>query len=333
LVKFFVEDSLIRWSRRLAQRVQILQLTGSLDPKLFCVAFGVINTFGENGPVQRKVMKLSVLMSVYNKESPANLRQCLDSLVIQTLPADEVVIVEDGPLSEALKATIGVYRKILPIVSLPLPAHIGLGAALRAGVYMCRGEFVARMDSDDVCVADRFFKQVDFLESNRNVDVVGGVIAEFEEDCTAPRSIRLLPAAGQALRRFARYRSPMNHVTVIFRKSSVVAAGNYETCQGFEDYHLWARMLTLGYRLHNMNDIFVYVRCGTGMLARRGGLAYLREEIEFQSFLRKIGLLNAVGSFKNILMRGPMRLVPDSVRSLCYSMFLRTPLTANQRTL
>jgi len=277
-------------------------------------------------------MKLSVLMSVYDKESPANLRQCLDSLVIQSLPADEVVIVEDGPLGESLKATINVYRKILPIVSLSLPAHIGLGAALRAGLYLCQGEYVARMDSDDVCVPERFRRQVEFLENNREVDVVGGVIAEFEQDCSAPRSIRLLPAAGQALRRFARYRSPMNHVTVVFRKASVVAAGNYEPCQGFEDYHLWARMLTLGYRLHNLNEILVYVRCGSEMQARRGGLAYLKGEIEFQSFLHKIGLLDAAGSFKNILMRGPMRLVPDSVRALCYSMFLRTPHPAIQRT-
>ena len=53
-----------------------------------------------------KTMKLSVLMSVYDRESPAYLRECLDSLVMQTLPADEVVVVEDGPLGEQLKTTI-----------------------------------------------------------------------------------------------------------------------------------------------------------------------------------------------------------------------------------
>ncbi len=278
-------------------------------------------------------MKLSVLMSVYDKESPAFLRQCLDSLAIQTLPADEVVIVEDGPLGEQLEATIGEYRKILPIVSLPLPAHVGLGSALRAGLYMCRGEYVARMDTDDVSVPERFSKQVSFLENHRKVDVVGGAIAEFDEDCTAPRSIRLLPATGLSLRRFAKSRTPMNHMTVVFRKASVVAAGGYEPFPGFEDYHLWARMLTLGYRLHNMNDILVYARCGNGMQGRRGGLAYLKREIEFQLYLRKIGLLDAAGSLLNILMRGPIRLAPESFRSLCYSLFLRTSPASTQRTL
>jgi glycosyltransferase involved in cell wall biosynthesis len=278
-------------------------------------------------------MKLSVLMSIYNRESPANLCQCLDSLVVQSMPADEVVLVEDGPLSDPLRATINVYRKVLPIVSLPMPMPVGLGAALRAGLYSCRGEYVARMDSDDISVPDRFLKQVSFLDRHREVDVVGGVIAEFEQDCSTPRSIRILPAAGRALRRFAMSRTPMNHVTVVFRKASVVAAGNYESCKGFEDYHLWARMLTLGYQLHNLDDVLVYVRCGNGMQSRRGGLAYLKNEIEFQSFLRKMGLVNPAGYFKNILMRGPIRLAPDSIRALCYTLFLRAPNTTIQRIL
>jgi len=187
------------------------------------------------------------------------------------------------------------------------------------------------MDSDDISVPERFQRQVDFLECNREADVVGSAIAEFDQDCSSPHSIRLLPTGGAALRRFAKSRTPMNHMTVVFRKASVVGSGNYESFQGFEDYHLWARMLTLGYRLHNMKDILVYVRCGNGMQGRRGGLAYLKAEIAFQSFLHKMGLLNGPGTLVNILMRGPIRLAPDSVRALCYSLFLRTPPVAAHR--
>ena len=121
-------------------------------------------------------------------------------------------------------------------------------------------------------------------------------------------------------------------MTVVFRKASVVSAGNYESCQGFEDYHLWARMLTLGYCLHNMDEVLVCVRCGNGMQSRRGGLAYLKADIEFQSFLRKMGLLDAAGSLLNILMRAPLRLAPSPVRALCYNLFLRTSPSAIQRT-
>jgi O104-antigen biosynthesis beta-1,3-galactosyltransferase len=278
-------------------------------------------------------MKLSVLMPVYYKESPAYLRQSLDSLAMQSLAADEVVIVEDGPLGEQLDAVIAEYRKILPIVSLRLPVQSGLGAALSAGLHLCQGEYVARMDSDDICVPERFEKQMSFLDTNHEVDVVGGAIAEFAEDVSLPHSIRRLPATGSALRRFARSRTPMNHMTVVFRKASVVAAGNYEPCQGFEDYHLWARMLMLGYSLYNMKEILVYARSGNGMQGRRGGLAYLKGEIGFQAFLRRMGLLGAPEAIWNILMRGPIRLAPESIRAQCYRLFLRDSPAAVQRML
>jgi glycosyltransferase involved in cell wall biosynthesis len=271
-------------------------------------------------------MNLSVLMSVYKKESPAFHRQCLNSLAAQTRMPDEVVIVEDGPLGEELQETLEAYKKHLPIVLVRLPANVGLGAALRAGMNECRGEYVARMDSDDICVSDRFRVQMNFLQQNPSVDVLGGTMAEFTEDCSDATRIRRLPVGGPALRRFAQSRNPMNHMTVVFRKASVVAAGNYESCQGFEDYHLWARMLMLGYRLHNMNDILVYARCGNGMHARRGGIAYLKHEVGLMLYFRELGFLGNIECAVKILLRAPCRLFPEFLRSLCYRFFLRDQL-------
>jgi O104-antigen biosynthesis beta-1,3-galactosyltransferase len=268
-------------------------------------------------------MKLSVLMSVYGKETADCLRQSLESVAAQSLAADQVVLVEDGPLSEELRATIGHCSAILPLVSLRLPERVGLGAALRAGLNECQGEYVARMDSDDICVPRRFEKQMDFLDAHPEVDVVGGAIAEFDEVPWLPHSLRILPEGGEALLRYARYRTPMNHVTVVARKASLEAAGSYRASRFFQDYHLWARMLALGFRLHNLRDVLVYVRCGNGMHARRGGMAYLKEEISFQSYLRSLGLQSVTGSFLSVLLRGPVRLAPDPVRRLCYRLLLR----------
>jgi glycosyltransferase involved in cell wall biosynthesis len=268
-------------------------------------------------------MKFSVLMSVYHRESPDNLRQCLDSLVLQTLPANEVVIVEDGPLGERLDAIIADYGNRLPLVPLPLPAQVGLGSALRAGLSMCRGEYVARMDSDDICVPERFQNQVAFLDSNRHIDVVGSAIEEFDFDFRLPRSIRRLPVSGRALLRFAKGRNPLNHMTAMFRRASVLAAGSYQHFPGFEDYHLWARMLTHGQRLHNMQQVFVRARCGDGLQSRRGGFAYLKQDVAFQLFLRKMGFVATSGCLRNIVVRVPMRLAPRPLRSLFYRLFLR----------
>jgi glycosyltransferase involved in cell wall biosynthesis len=262
-------------------------------------------------------------MSVYAKESPAFFRQSLDSLAAQTLPADEVVIVEDGPLGEDLQSVIADYKSRLPIVSLRLPVNVGLGAALREGLNVCRGECVARMDSDDVCLPERFRMQMDFLERNPRVDVVSGTWAEFDEDPSRPHSLRSLPVDGPELLRYAKLRNPINHVTVVFRKASMLAAGSYQPFLDFEDYHLFARMLMLGYSLYNMKEILVNVRVGNGMLARRGGYSYFKREIRFQFFLRKLGLLTAAECARNILLRAPIRLTPPFVRALCYRLLLR----------
>jgi glycosyltransferase involved in cell wall biosynthesis len=272
-------------------------------------------------------MKLSVLMSVYRKESPDFFRQSLDSLAAQTLPANEFLIVEDGPLGKELQAVIADYKSRLPIVSLSLPVNVGLGAALREGLNVCGGEFVARMDSDDICVLERFRMQMDFLERNPLVDVLGGAWVEFDEDPSRPHSMRSLPAEGPELLRYARFRNPINHPAIIFRRASVLAAGSYRSYLDFEDYHLFARMLMLGYRLYNMKEILLYHRVGNGMMSRRGGYAYFKRDIAFQLYLYRIGFLGALGCLRNILLRAPVRLTPTYLRALCYGLLLRTRFT------
>lgn len=269
-------------------------------------------------------MKLSVLMAVYGKESPVFLRQCLDSLVAQTLPADEVVVVKDGPLGDSLEDVLAGYKLRLPIVLLYLPENVGLGEALRAGLTLCRGQYVARMDSDDICVPDRFQLQAAFLEINRHVDVVGSTWAEFDHDPSNPHSVRLLPATGDALLRFAKFRTPMNHPTIVFRKASVMAAGNYESFIGFEDYHLFARMLLRGCCLYNLEETLLYHRVGNGMLSRRRGYGYFRRDIDSQVFLHRIGFLTIRECVRNILLRAPVRLMPAFAVGLCYKHLLRT---------
>ncbi|MGB6744181.1 MAG: glycosyltransferase, partial [Terracidiphilus sp.] len=214
---------------------------------------------------------------------------------------------------------------VLPIVSLRLLAHAGLGLALREGLNACRGELVARMDADDICAPERFARQLDFLESNPQVDVAGSAIAEFNEDCSVVRSIRRLPTGSQELLRFAQYRNPLNHMTVMFRRRAVLDAGSYQACAGFEDYHLWVRMLRRGCQLHNLPDVLVYVRCGNGMQQRRGGFSYLLRELEFQRFLHSTGLLDLPACARNILLRAPIRMAPAFMRSFLYDRFLRDP--------
>jgi glycosyltransferase involved in cell wall biosynthesis len=267
---------------------------------------------------------LSVLMSVYNNEKPEFLAQSLDSLKLQTYQAEEIVIVEDGPLGRSLSDVIIRYALELPIVSVKLPNNVGLGAALARGICACHGDLIARADSDDICLPDRFKKQMDWLSAHPDIDLLGGAYAEFDSNSFGPRLVRRVPKSGKELMNYAKTRTPFNHTTVIFRKSAVLGIGNYESAIGFEDYLLGARMLMGGYTLYNLEDVLVYVRAGRGFTERRGGLSYVQKEMAFQLCLREIGFITTFECARNILLRTPVRLIPNSLRRFIYRRFLRS---------
>ena len=118
-------------------------------------------------------MPLSVLISIYSATTAQDLTVCLDSLAAQTLPADEILIIEDGPLTEDTAKCLRQAKLLLPIRVLSCPKNRGLGLALRDGLLECSYELVARVDSDDRSLSDRFLKQVTFLNANPNISVVG----------------------------------------------------------------------------------------------------------------------------------------------------------------
>jgi glycosyltransferase involved in cell wall biosynthesis len=262
-------------------------------------------------------------MSVYSRESPANLEVSLQSLASQTLPANEVLIVKDGPLGDRLDQVIEKYSERLPLTTLQFETNQGLGAALRAGMERCRFDLVARMDSDDICVTGRFERQIGFLEDHPEIDVLGSAINEFDTDPGQCVSVRCLPASHDAIRSFARERNPLNHMTVVFRKSAVLSAGNYRTAIGFEDYDLWVRMLMQGARFHNLPEPLVLVRCGSGMQSRRGGKDYMRREMALFSEFRRTGFLSNWEFLWIAARRLPVRLLPGTVRAHIYKSLLR----------
>ena len=181
-------------------------------------------------------MKFSVLLSVYRKEQPAYLRQSLDSIFTQTLQPAEVVLVKDGPLTDALDEVAEEYCRKYPVLKVvPLSENQGLGRALNEGLKYCSYDLVARMDTDDVAKPERFEKQIAVFCAHPEMDVVGAWIDEFEGSIENVISVRVLPLEDSEIRRFARKRNPVNHPVVMFRKSAVLVAGGYQHFPLFED--------------------------------------------------------------------------------------------------
>lgn len=269
-------------------------------------------------------MKFSVLLSLYYKESPLSLRESLDSVFNQTLLPNEVILVEDGPLTPALHEVVeefaGRHTELKRVV---LEKNGGLGNALNEGLKHCSCDLVARMDADDICKPERFAIQVAFMENHPDIDVVGAWIDEFQEGVSNVISTRKPPETSDEILQSGKKRNPMNHPVVMFRKKAVEAAGGYLPFPLFEDYYLWVRMLVNGAKMYNIPKSLLYFRLSPEVYKRRGGWKYAYVEICLQRQFHKLGYIGILTMVTNICIRLTTRLVPNGLRGWIYKKLLR----------
>lgn len=268
--------------------------------------------------------KFSCLMSCYVEDDPDDLNRCLQSLSSQTLKASEILLVEDGPLTDGLYNIIDSFESQLPLKRLKFKKNKGLGHALKNGVEACRYDLIARMDADDICREDRFEKQIQLLERYPDLAIVGSWISEFEDRPHEIYAYRKVPVNHAEIFNFAKHRNPLNHVTVIFRKQAILNAGNYDPAFRFaQDYVLWVKMLTMGYKFANIPECLVNVKAGKNMIKRRGGRNYMQYELTLQKEFLRQGFINYQEYGFNVIMRSMLRLIPDELRSTFYKRILR----------
>lgn len=270
-------------------------------------------------------MKFSVLMSVYYKENYKYLQQSLESIVNQTCTPNEIVIVKDGKLTDELNNTIESfqrdYKNLFKIVE--LEENVGLGKALNIGVKNCRYQLIARMDTDDIARLDRFEKQLQIFNENNDIDIVGTCIDEYDDKMENRLSYRKVPETHREILTYSKKRNPFNHMTVMYKKTSVINAGNYKDFMWNEDYYLWIRMLKEGYKGYNIQEPLVLARTGEGMFERRGGYKYAIIDFKLQKELLKMGYTNIYQFIRNTIIRCSIRILPNSFRKNIYLKLLR----------
>ncbi|HIF9459099.1 TPA: glycosyltransferase [Photobacterium damselae] len=261
----------------------------------------------------------SILMSLYIKENPNYLMACLYSLYSQTITSDDIVIVHDGPLNKELYKVINSWKDKLDIKEVILQENVGLGMALNEGLKHCKYDLVARVDTDDINLPNRFDIQYSYMINNPNIALCGSHISEFDDNPDITISKRLVPI-GDELNKTIFQRNPFNHMTVMFRKSAVLDAGGYQHLRFMEDYFLWVRMYLKGYQLHNLDTVFVNARIGNGMLERRKGSEYYKSELTFMNYLLKENIPNKPKVIGTFLVRSHLRLLPSSVLKKVYKL-------------
>jgi glycosyltransferase involved in cell wall biosynthesis len=261
----------------------------------------------------------SLLMSVYGGDDPAFLETAYRSVVHdQTRPPDDVVLVQDGPVSAELAATIESLIDGSPMKALllPLDVNVGLGPALDAGLAACAHDIVARMDADDIALPHRFEVQIPVIE--QGADLVGSSLLEFGSGPDDIVGRRVPPVDSDEIVRYSRFHQPFNHPTIVYRKSTVQAAGGYSSLPLMEDYLLFAKMIQQGARVANIAEPLVLYRVGAGAYARRGGVTLLKSEWRLQRRLHALGFTSKTQFVRNVALRCAYRLVPESLRKLAY---------------
>ena len=260
-------------------------------------------------------MSVSVLISVYEGEQPRYLNEALTSLVEQTQKPDEVVLIEDGPISEGLREVIKQFKDKLEIVSVRLNANVGLGPALNIGLESCSYDLIARMDSDDIALPHRLEKQVEFMNANPDVSVSSAWVAEFD-----PRHedlfIKCVPIDHESILSFSQWRNPLNHPVTIFRKSCVIEVGGYPNVFP-EDYALWSLMIVKGFKFSNIPEVLLNMRADRSFVYRRGAKFFIGE-VGLIRFQKNIGFLTLWEAVANLFIRASLRLPPASVRRFLY---------------
>lgn len=264
--------------------------------------------------------KYSVLMSLYKKENPEYLRIAIDSMLNQTVAPDEIVLVEDGPLTDDLYAVLDEYPMLHRVKN---EINLGLGLALNVGLKECRNELVARMDTDDCSKPERCEKQLQRFLEKPYLAVVGSHIDEFIGDISNVVSQRIVPTTSEEIYKFAKKRSAFNHPAVMYSKTAVLENNGYADLKRNQDVDLFGRMLFNGNKAENIDEALLWFRSSDELAKRRKSW---QNTWSYVATIRKFWKMG-YSSFADYAIVGiaqtGMYLMPIKLQNYIYKNFLR----------
>jgi glycosyltransferase involved in cell wall biosynthesis len=261
-----------------------------------------------------------VLMPVYHRENPRNFKLAIQSIIDNSLKPNNLIIVCDGPLTKSLYKVLDDFRNFTPLLVTHLEKNMGIVKALNHGLSLCKSKYVIRCDSDDINYVNRFEKLIDKLDAG--IDVVGSLVREF--DSSGPlEEQKSIPIFHNDILRYAKYRNPINHMSVGFNHSKVKKVGGYPAVYLKEDYALWALLIGDRCTFENINENLVHARAGDDMVGRRKGFKAAKSEIKLQLILYNAGISKWYEAISALLIRYLLLLLPKFILVNLYSNVLR----------
>ncbi len=227
---------------------------------------------------------IGVLLPVYRKDDPIHFKESVESILSQSYPKLMIYIGCDGILSEQLNNIISEYLDNSRIKIVRFIENRGLAAVLNDLLTLAKEndiEYLARMDADDIADKFRFEKQLNFLMSNPDIDVVGGAIEEIDENGNLRGKRVNYPRSHDACRKFFRYRDPLAHPATFFRRSFFDKVKGYRPeYRKNQDTILWFDGFRNGCRFSNIPDVVLKFRVNDSFYSRRDGFRRAKQMLK-----------------------------------------------------
>tara|TARA_Y100000766_G_C18900378_1_gene603104 strand:+ start:1834 stop:2670 length:837 start_codon:yes stop_codon:yes gene_type:complete len=264
---------------------------------------------------KKKCYNFSVLMSLYKNSLEFEFIQCVNSIINQKILPNEIVIVYDGPLNFTPNLKIFEYHKAINVLTVKLLKNGGLANALNQGFSKITNELVFRVDTDDILHENRFFKQYNYMIDNPSIDVLGSNMAYIDSSGSLVDRLRIVPEENLSIRRLLLLKNPLNHPTVVYKKSVIEAVNLYSDIFLYEDWFLWWKLSkdkTINF--HNLKDELVFYRIDS--VFDRRGFKFIPAEYNFYFSLLKNSYINFVQFIIAIFLKLPVRVFPKKLYNI-----------------
>ncbi|KAA6334516.1 putative glycosyltransferase EpsE [termite gut metagenome] len=263
-------------------------------------------------------------MSIYRTERVVYFDLAMQSIwENQTYQPDEIILVQDGPLTDELYESLKYWKKKIldKLILVPLETNVGLTRALNIGIPFCSGRYIARMDTDDICYPHRFELQIQFLELHQDISVLGTGMQEINENGKLMH-LRTYPSKMDQIINYIPKASPLAHPTVMIRNELFNKGFRYnEKYRKSQDVDLWFRVIDAGYRISNLPCSLVYFRRTQKTYKKRKNIKSSWDElfIYFHGIKRLYGLI----SWRYIypITRFCIKLFPSTILKFIYNSF------------
>ncbi len=269
---------------------------------------------------------ISVLISVYKEDNPAYFERALKSIWDdQILKPSEIILIEDGLLTPPLYGVIDTFQRrvgdVLKIIK--NEPNLGLTKSLNKGIDIATGEYIARMDSDDVSLPERFLLQTNFLSAHPEVMAVGGGMLEINEN-DSTGALRLYPQTMDKITNYIVKANPLPHPTVMFNSKLFQSGVRYdERFRKNQDLKLWFDLISAGVVLANIPDVVHKFRRTEDTYKRRASRASLTSE--YKIYDEGIRQMHGRWSAKRIypLIRYGVKSMPPGIVKFTYKYLFR----------